>query len=168
MTILFSEMVPLSQEMAPIPGEGTWYGFRLESINLEPKSGGQLRGTYAGYRDMDPGFRVGPVPAGMYTIEEINADIDGYARTTDKFLGYEQVLVKAGNGEEEPAAQSDDPMTIEIGVSRDWKHESAYAGFTNTYVPKAELTITKKLGEDSEEVEIPAGTTFTVTLPRRH
>ena len=94
------------------------------------------------YADFEDGKYELEVPTGDYTVKEDtdSAEVEHYACETES-----------------------DPEDGKVTVEED---ETAEITITNSYTrDKGTLKITKKLGDDSDEVEIPEGTTFTIEGP---
>ena len=94
------------------------------------------------YADFEDGKYELEVPTGDYTVKEDtdSAEVEHYALEAES-----------------------DPEDGKVTVEED---ETAEITITNSYTrDKGTLKITKKLGDDSDEVEIPEGTTFTIEGP---
>ncbi len=140
-------------------------------------------------------FRLS-VPAGAYTVREINAEVPGYTlyAESDYMQWAHAVIGPIDHGEDEREeereesmrrgaeaaeiaeakedvataeeveshTQGDDPMLVKFEASKRIE-DGTDLFFGNAYIKNPTLTITKELGSGSEQVVIPADTTFTIS-----
>ena len=114
-------------------------------------SSGKVAATvnYSSFRN---GRTTVEVPLGTYTLKESGADIGGYELETT-YAVYDNTP-----SVEKIATREDASSSFEVVYNKELE-----IVVTNTYTRKyGELVIVKELGEDSEDVTIPSGTTFKV------
>ncbi|MCR5263402.1 MAG: Cna B-type domain-containing protein [Clostridiales bacterium] len=140
-TVLFGDMIPVTEELGfweRFLENGDWYVYSLRPNDLPMKS-----------RDYEQeygqGYEYTFMPAGEYTVTEVNADVNGYTRKTTSFADYFMRMVevekKAAADAERAAAGAGrtGSMTLTVEVAKYYEYNDPYVAYINDYVKGSDI-----------------------------